>query len=351
MEKRKVDLNYMTSSYKGKRALLIGNGINQLDQAQSVSWGDLLDGLKRRFGIKVDLNNPFKPFPLGFEEMLHRKNSNVEFQRELRNLKQAIQDDIQRQLRGKTGYNEYHERIMRLGYSDVLTTNYDYALQKSVMSDFSNQKSRLALNKQETKFSLKRAYELPEIDMRVWHIHGELYDSRNLKDTERYYHQESIMIGYEHYASYLEKIQDNYNGKRNSRRFEHQGLLTRIKQNHPPLYWTDIFFTHHVDIIGQGLDFSENHLWWLLNQRANLMRVQTEASEFKINNEIHFYFPLFPEKELTEGDKLEDIIKERNASDKEKGIGEVLEAFNVEPRPIACGSYEAFYERVIGEVG
>ena len=116
----------------------------------------------------------------------------------------------------------------------------------------------------------------------------------------------------------------------------------------PTRYWTDIFFTHHVDIIGQGLDFSENHLWWLLNQRANLMRSQTEATEFKIDNEIRFYFPVLPEKTPTKADKLEDIIKERNATAKARGIAEVLEAFNVQPRPIVCGSYVEFYERVVG---
>ncbi|MCR9171581.1 MAG: SIR2 family protein [bacterium] len=338
----------MTSSTERKRALLIGNGINQLDQEQSVSWGDLLHRLKNRFGIQVDLNNPFKPFPLGFEEMLHRKRSNVEFLRELKNLKRAIRRNIEEQLSGKDGFNEYHQKVMRQGYTDILTTNYDYALQKSVMPDFLEQKKKLALNKQESKFSLKRAYTLPEANCRVWHIHGELSDSRNLKDTERYYHEESIMIGYEHYASYLEKIQDNYKGKPGSRNPKNQGLLTRVKNGTTGRFWTDILFTHNVDIVGQGLDFSENHLWWLLNQRANLIRQQTEDSSFQIDNEIRFYFPVLPKAEITDKDDLEEIIKQRNAVDKARGIGEVLEAFMVVPKPIVCESYVGFYEKVMG---
>ncbi len=341
----------MKSSYKGNRALLIGNGVNQLDREQSVSWGDLLDQLKQDFQIDVELNNPFKPFPLGFEEMLHRKGGGNEFLSKLRNLKKAIRRNIDTQLAGKDGFNEYHRRIMQLGYSDVLTTNYDYALQKSIMDDFLDRKAGLAQNRQESKFSLKRAYHLKEQDVRVWHIHGELYDSRNLSRDGIYYHEESIMIGYEHYASYLEKIQDNFNGFRNARKPENQGLLTRIKNNTHSRFWTDIFFTHHVDIIGQGLDFSENHLWWLLNQRANLMRMPDNRFDLHIDNVIRFYYPVLPKNEITAQDDLDEIIKERNAIDKAKGIGEVLEAFKVEPRPIVCDSYRAFYERVMGGGG
>lgn len=329
-----------------KRALLIGNGINQLDPKQSVSWGDLLDQLKQDFDIQVDLNNPFKPFPLGFEEMLHRKGGNDAFISKLRHLKQAIRENIDQQLDGKPGFNEYHKKIMRLGYQDVLTTNYDYALEKSVIRDFVDRKASLAVNKQESKFSLKRAYHLPDLATKVWHIHGELCDSRNLQDTSKYYHEESIMIGYEHYASYLEKIQDNYNGQRRSRRPEHRGLLSRIKNGTSGRYWSDIFFTHDMDIIGQGLDFSENHLWWLLNQRANLKR-SAGQHEVQIENRIRFYYPILPKTELSENDDLETLIWRRNATDKARGIGEVLEAFMVEARGVECEDYWDFYERVV----
>jgi hypothetical protein len=340
----------MTTTFQNKRALLIGNGINQLDQEQSVSWGNLLDQLKRDFHIEVELNNPFKPFPLGFEEMLHRKGGGNEFYSKLKNLKRAIRYNIEEQLHGKDGFNSYHTHVMRLAYDDILTTNYDYALQKSIMQDFMERKSRLALNKQESKFSLKRAYHLPDADKRVWHIHGELSDSRNLSPGGPFYHEESIMIGYEHYASYLEKIQDNFNGHRNARKPENQSLLTRIKNGASGLFWTDTFFTHHVDIIGQGLDFSENHLWWLLNQRANLIRANVRQPDMVINNRIRFFYPVLPKKDLSDSDNLEEIIQQRNATDKAKGIGEVLEAFRVEPRPIRCGSYVEFYEEVMGEV-
>jgi len=338
----------MTDSFQGKRALLIGNGINQLDAEQSVSWGDLLEELRRDFHIEVDLNNAFKPFPLGFEEMLHRKRGSNEFESKLRILKRAIRRNIDEQLSGKPGFNDYHRRMMQAGYDDVLTTNYDYALQKSVLPEFLERKPKLARNKQESKFSLKRKYELKNPGVNVWHIHGELFDSRNLKDTERYYHEESIMIGYEHYASYLEKIQDNFKGNRGAHRPENQALTTRIKNGFSGLFWTDIFFTHHLDIVGQGLDYSENHLWWLLNQRANFIRSHNDTNDLHVNNHIRYFYPIIPDQNSAPETDLSEIIRKRNAIEKAKGIGEVLEAFEVETIGIRCESYEAFYERVLG---
>jgi hypothetical protein len=94
----------MVSSYKNKKALLIGNGINQLDKQQSVSWGDLLNELKSKFDIDVDLENEFKPFPLGFDEMLHQKDGSNNFENKLKRLKISIRNNINKQLKGKLGY-------------------------------------------------------------------------------------------------------------------------------------------------------------------------------------------------------------------------------------------------------
>lgn len=337
----------MKSSFQGKRALLIGNGINQLDREQSVSWGMLLDQLRRDFGIEVDLNNAFKPFPLGFEEMLHRKGGNNDFLFQLHNLKRSIRENIDEQLEGKPGFNDYHKRVMECGFDDVLTTNYDYALQKSVMFDFLERKAELAQNKRESKFSMRRSYVLSESDPRIWHIHGELYDSRNLAPDSKFYHEESIMIGYEHYASYLERIQENFKGNRGAQKAENQGLITRVRNGASNLFWTDIFFTHNVDIVGQGLDYSENHLWWLLNQRANIMRTFDEKLGITIDNKIRFFYPVIAEKEVISETNINAIIKKRNAIEKARGIGEVLEAFKVIPKPIECASYEDFYDKLL----
>ena len=185
------------------KALLIGNGINLLDTDQSVTWGALLEKIKEERDIEdVDLDNDFKPFPLAFEELLHRKEGKSGVLNKTKILKKAIRRIIQEQLQGKPGYNEFHQRIAQCGIKEIFTTNYDYGVENSAGLNFSANKKKYAEDKTERLHSLKRRYRLND-HKRIWHIHGELEDSRNLSDTSSYYHEESIMIGYHHYSSYL----------------------------------------------------------------------------------------------------------------------------------------------------
>lgn len=341
----------MERSFQNKKALLIGNGINRLDTSQSFSWSELLQELKKNHNIDVDLDNVFKPFPLAFEEMLHRTSERKDFNDEVKNLKQQIRQIIDRQLQNKRGYNEYHQKMVALDYDDVLTTNYDYSLEKSVCGDFLQRKNKLAQNKHEIKHSLKRRYVLPGVNPAIWHIHGELLNSR--KSGENNYAEESIMIGYEHYASYLEKIQRKIKGKSGKQTVENQSLRIRLKNKAVSPFWVDIFFTHHIDIVGQGFDFSENHLWWLINYRANRMRLNGQNNGIEINNTIRFFYPQIDGENRIDINKFNDfskIIKKKNDFDKSRAIAEVLKSFKVIPRPIYCESYPDFYDQVISHL-
>ena len=336
----------MINTFQNKRALLVGNGVNLLDSTQSFSWGALLLELKSKFEIDVDLDNVFKPFPLAFEEMIHQKLGSDDFNSSIKELKQGISGSILEQLKDKKGFNEYHGKLISLGYDDILTTNYDYSLQTSLIPNFINVKNKLAINRQERKYSLKRGYSVE--GKTIWHIHGELYDSRVLSESSKYYNQESIMIGYEHYAAYLERIQENINGQKGSQKLENQGLVIRLRDRISSPFWTDIFFTHNVDVVGQGFDFSENHLWWLINYRANAIRNRKTKDEIDINNKIRFFYPLISganQIDIDEISNLDKLIEKKNSVQKSKAIAEVLKAFNVEPMPIQADSYVDFYEK------
>jgi hypothetical protein len=337
-----------------KKALLVGNGVNLLDEQQSFSWGDLLTALKNRFDIKVDLDNVFKPFPLAFDEMQHLKGGSNHFEDKIKNLKQAISRTIREQLYGKRGYNQFHQALMNLPYNDYLTTNYDYSLELSYLPNFYDVKRSLAQDNLERKHSLKRHYLLDN-DKKVWHIHGELYDSRKLSSHSRLYPEESLMIGYEHYSAYLSTIQTNINGKRGTQKVESQSLSVRLQNQTPSPFWLDIFFTHNLDIIGQALDFSENHLWWLLNLRAKLIKTnhlagESGRSEVYVNNSIRFFYPVLNNDEIiniNEINNLNRILDKLNSAKKAKAIAEVLKAFRVEPVPIECDTYQEFYSKFI----
>lgn len=338
----------MYQSYQNKKAILVGNGVNRLGSNQSFSWGALLQELKDIYGIDVDLDNIFKPFPLAFDEMLHRKPGNSDFKAKIRVLKQRISTSISNQLAGKKGYNEYHQKLASLSYDDILTTNYDYSLQKSIVPGFMDIKNKLAHNKQERKYSLKRNYKIPDVEKYIWHIHGELFDSRSHSESSNSYPEQSIMIGYEHYTSYLERIQENIKGKSGTQKVESQSLMVRLRNGKLSPFWTDIFFTHNLDIVGQSFDFSENHLWWLINFRANAMRSTKSKHKVKINNRIRFFYPKINGAEQINIDELNinKLIEKKNNLQKSKAISEVLKAFSVEPKPIECESYVDFYNKL-----
>ena len=354
-EKKTTRHQVVIESQKNKNALLVGNGVNLLGLNQSFSWRELLRALKTIFGINVDLDNAFKPFPLAFDEMNHAKSGENNFRSKQRILKQQIRAEIENQIQNVNGYNDYHRRLASLKYDDILTTNYDYSLQKSLRPDFVEKKNDYARNKQERKFSLKRSYKLPNTKTLFWHIHGEILDSRiynNNNNNDRYYHEESIMIGYEHYSSYLQKIQENIKGKSGTQKPDNQSLMVRLKSNATDkrLFWTDIFFTHNIDIVGFGFDFSENHLWWLINYRANAMREQNPRHEIIINNKIRYYYPVIDNVfnlNINELNNLDIVIEKFNNLNKTKAIAEVLKAFHVEPIPIVCNSYIEFYNNLI----
>lgn len=342
------------NSFSGKKALLIGNGVNLLDDDQSVSWWELLDRLKQDGGVgDIDLNNDFKPFPLTFEEMLHRKIGEESLAVKARELKQMISWMLLEQLENRPGFNDFHQRIAKSNIAEILTTNYDYGLQNSVIKNFNGIKSELAGYKREIRHSLRRFYYLPEENKQVWHIHGELEDCRKINPESRYYHEQSIMIGYEHYTQYLAKIQESFIGKGGVRKEDNQSLVTRIRNGNAGLYWFDFFFTHDIYILGLGFDFSENHLWWLINQRANFMKSNSARVPITVNNKITFLVPniigtnnSIIQKERDNG-KFERLYKKKVGDLKQRAITDILPAFMVNIEEVAAKDYKDFYDIVI----
>jgi hypothetical protein len=125
--------------------------------------------------------------------------------------------------------------------------------------------------------------------------------------------------------------------------------MIRLRDNVSSPYWTDIFFTHNLDIVGQGFDYSENHLWWLINFRANAMRNFKQKNKVKINNKIRFFYPHISDINHINTVELSDFdarVAKKNSIQKSKAIAEVLKAFKVEPVPIQANSYEDFYNRL-----
>ncbi len=338
----------MTESNTGNKALFVGNGINRTESNHGISWLDLLQRISDTYDIQTDLKNDLKPFPLAFEEMLYAKSGRNNFQNKLRNLKTAISEILVEDANGLID-NEIHSSIMQCGINEIITTNYDYNLELSVRQNFMNEKSSLSINNQESKHSLYRGYDINGITVR--HIHGELYHNRNITPTDLNYPEESIMIGFEHYADYFTKIQSVIKGESGKHKDqEKKSLLVRLRDYQTGKIWTDLFFTHKLIFIGSSLDFSESHLWWLLTQREELKRVSNKY-DVRINNEIIFCMPEMPVDSLifpvTNADEFEKLYKKKINLQKNKGVADVLLSLQVNIYPIPCNTYKEFYLRAI----
>lgn len=338
----------MKDSYTGERAFFLGNGIHRTGHNIGISWGQLLQKISSSYDINTDLKNELKPFPLAFEEMVYAKSGSNDLQNKLKNLKTRISDILLEDAKQLID-NEIHKGFMQSGVKEIITTNYDYNLEASCDTDFLSNKKSYSLNNLESKHSLYRGYNIEGVTVR--HIHGELKHNRNIASSEKNYSEESIMIGFEHYSDYFSKVQSIIKGESGKQsETEKKSVLVRIRDNDTIKIWTDFFFTHQLIFAGFSLDFSENHLWWLLIQREELKR-KSNHFDVRINNEIIFCIPIFPiESILYSINNEEDfnkLYRKKLSMDKNKGVTDILNSLKVVIDPIECDSYRTFYIKVI----
>lgn len=323
------------------KALFVGNGINKVSR-NAISWGELLGRLSQKFEIDIDLSNELKPFPLAFEEMIHHSWGEDSFEQKLRNLKVNISELL---LSASSEFDyTIHKQLMRSGITEIITTNYDYNLELSDRPTFMEEKREIALNRQESKLSLYRGYNLDGVKIR--HIHGELLHNRSIADTKTNYPEESIMIGFEHYSDYYHKIQTSIKGPRNKYK---EGILARISGEKEGKIWMDLFFTHNIYFLGFSMDFSETHLWWLLMEREEIIR---KYNFFGLpQNTIAFLFPDMPitpaEYKSANETQFNELYRKKLVMQKNKAITDLIKLFKVEIIPIKCESYGEFYQKAI----
>tara|TARA_R110002073_G_scaffold157210_4_gene312487 strand:+ start:902 stop:1762 length:861 start_codon:yes stop_codon:yes gene_type:complete len=229
-----------------KKALFVGNGVNRLSSS-SASWEQLLNQLAgptlTDHEHEVRKN---KPFTLLFEELESRSPSSE--------LKETVAVAFSKSLSS----NAFHRDLMQLGYDEILTTNYDYCLEEA--TDYSWQSKNSA---PETVHSLFRRRASAEAN--IWHIHGEAGSAN------------TIMLGHSHYAGYLQKIRSyitagvSTESKKRGKR-PYVSKYTKSKYVHDTDSWVDVFLEFHLDIVGFGMDYTENHIWNLLTEKRKLAK-------------------------------------------------------------------------------
>lgn len=217
--------------------LLLGNGVNRIHNRYS--WENLLRELIDYVDASETILLKDKPFPLLYEEIVLRSKLNSGKKEE--DIKKYIAD-----LSSKLSPNNVHRSIMQMGFRHIFTTNYDYTLENS--GDYA---AHNCSSKNETRYSIHRRQCAG--DSNIWHIHGEEKAAG------------SILLGYEHYAAYIQKMRNYVEGtdKKGDANSSQLQLITDKDAS-----WIDLFLTKDVYILGFGLDYTEIDLWWLLTYRA-----------------------------------------------------------------------------------
>jgi hypothetical protein len=266
-----------------KDVLLLGNGMNRI--SQDYSWENLIISLIDRFcdgNVNHDKDYS-KPFPLLYEEilsyaLLHEKGDES-------TIKNFIKDEI-----GKISLNDSHLLIPESNFNEILTTNYDETIEKAIGGDIKfNNNAQV----EEQKYSLLRKKVAEGVDKSVWHIHGEVAKPN------------TITLGYEQYAGYLQNIRASVTVGNKYTNFELPNLWDRIELGNTDT-WIDYLFNRNVHIVGLSLDFSEIDLWWLLVYRSRQKHnYNIEKNNYRISNQIFYYYAQSPRINKTDIGKLE----------------------------------------------
>jgi hypothetical protein len=246
-----------------KKVLLLGNGINRIDN--NYSWNNLMDDLLGFAGMKEAISLDKKPFPMLYEEIYLRWSA--ELQHPERFIKKEIAG-LMRNIRS----NDLHRVAMKLKVDEILTTNYDYNLESVTSGGIMG--AKLVPPVKGSKYALMRKRKAGS--KTIWHIHGESHAPG------------TILLGYEQYAGYLQTIR-NYiiHGAKYTDLYMEPLTKRLIDGNNAIMTWVDHFFVSDLYILGLNMDFVEIHLWWLLDFRARLKK----ADRYQISNQITYIYP------------------------------------------------------------
>lgn len=265
------------------QSVLFGNGLNLLNEG-TPSWDDLLKEIAMECLDKnipntlkyeaIILKQPYREEP-GLLVTSDGKYIRTSDGGLLYVSGEEIESKLKKDIAKRVSLykpNEIYRLVSELPVSHFMTTNYDNTLLKQLGAE-----SITGRNQQEQLYSIRRHYTLSHEgqEQYYWPIHGNI-------DSPR-----SIMLGFDHYCGALSKVESYVKGGYDipiSGRIA--SIIKRLQEGiEKPLSWIDLFFMSDVHIIGQGLDYAEMDIWWVLNRRRRIK--QKEAN--LIGNHIVYY--------------------------------------------------------------
>ena len=280
------------------RILLLGNGLNLAYGSRSVSWKNLItDGTDQNVPDTITV-------PLSLEVVLRTGNNALEVLRRRRS-----------ELYGRVDTEELRDSLrtlLSMGFDEILTTNYSYELEEAALGiEEVEDKDIVRLMKSTTGF-IDRKYLLHSfhevltegVTDRIWHIHGEARKPS------------SMILDHYQYGALLNRFVNFCRWREMERGADEPRLAEKES-------WLDVFLDAEVYILGQGFDFAEMDLWWLLNRKH---------MEKKRRN-VYFYEP----KTDREYDAKIELMKLYGAVPRDLG-------FRMIPKPAHAAEDEVQYE-------
>lgn len=298
------------------RVLLLGNGLNLAYNRKSVSWRHFLDS------VSVTNIPEVVSLPLSFEVILRTDNR-----------VKATMKQQSRMLYGDAASEELKEvlqDILALGFDEIVTTNYSYEIEAvaagvTEISDYRLKKmTRSTTGRVDRKYLLHTYNEVEYAGKtnRIWHIHGEARK------------HDSMVIDHYQYGALLNRFV-NFVRWRDKKRGEAPKTLEKES-------WLDVFMDADVYILGQGFDFAEMDLWWLVNQKG-----------MQKNGKMVFYEP---KSDRTYDAKIE-LLKAYGVTPIDFGVEMIekpghraSEAARLKYREEKSKLYGAFYKKAIADM-
>ncbi len=271
--------------------LLLGNGIN-LQEKLTPKWDSLLADIAKDYHVK---SGKSLSMTLGYEMLENQilsKNAGLQESEIHKRIAACVDTDAMKKKKDWSG--TVHAKLTALPVDAILTTNYDYAIERSIDPSF-----RKSYNTRETTYSLQRYQKSG--GKTVYHIHGECG------------YPKSICLGFEQYAGSLQRIRERIvqntavdkTAKEQGYTFLLADIFKGITQK-PEYSWYYDFFLKDVYILGLTLDVSEMDLWWLLSYRSKLLA----TNKLLLRNKIYYLdVSLADEKKTHEYKRRQKLLK------------------------------------------
>lgn len=303
------------------QSLFVGNGINRLFR-DSLNLDELeLGGYTIR---KEEENNIVIEYGDIIKRYKYNEYNNINFPMRMmarslgksKVIQKAIKEKIKNNFPEKfdEGQKEFIEKLLGLDVTSILTTNYSFEFERSIIEKCSiwkiprYYKKENVLNGEYDK-DIHQYIELRRNNKKLWHIHG---------IATRY---ESIVLDHYAYGKLLNKIQKHT-----------KNIIKKFTSpNYKMVSWVDYFLVGDVHILGFKFDLAEVDLWWLLSFKSRhfqFAKTYFYCMEEELEPEIKIMLQTY---------NVEIIDPGKSKSDAEGLINQ-------------RGNYKEFYESAIEEM-